>query len=476
MPLDEAVPGFKDTITLAMSGGGWGGQDVDILRWRSFHSAPRLILSSPSNSSGDGEWFGGLDAAGSRIVLHDEYGVVTVRRVTSAGNDLIWGEPTGEAVGLRALSSAWHDTEPGRLAWVSCARGQDGPATVFTLDVADRSAETVLVTSVPDVCNGFPVWIDRWGDWGFALGGDGVRMEEDDLEEGYEWTTLLDSHGVELALFDDRPSEVNLVAAGPAGTVWNEEPVPNQPVSFLLSLDGQRRDPVPGLTATEWVDEARWSPDGSRIALAKLSVVHPWIRIADTATGETLFEIEEANSVVWQPHWSSEGRFLLYARASQGSSETSLVVYDTAAAASVAEVSFPAGRSLEEIRLAAPAEELTPMEWSIALDDSGPGTHTVFMILDVGALLIDEVSRLGGRLMWDQVVVDLCGVSIRGVDLGSLHIGDIYQTSEGCGANPTAMQDAFDEFGLPGTACLTFRFDDQDHDYCAPLSVEPALP
>jgi hypothetical protein len=32
------------------------------------------------------------------------------------------------------------------------------------------------------------------------------------------------------------------------------------------------------------------------------------------------------------------------------------------------------------------------------------------------------------------------------------------------------MQDAFDEYGLPETACVAVRVDGLDHEYCAPLS------
>ncbi len=44
------------------------------------------------------------------------------------------------------------------------------------------------------------------------------------------------------------------------------------------------------------------------------------------------------------------------------------------------------------------------------------------------------------------------------------------QTTEGCGNHPTAMQDAFDEFGLPETAFVTGRFGGLDHEDRAPLS------
>lgn len=111
----------------------------------------------------------------------------------------------------------------------------------------------------------------------------------------------------------------------------------------------------------------------------------------------------------------------------------------------------------------------TPVQWGITPDDQGPGTHTVLMIVDVRPLTIELVEDVSGRLIWDQTVVDLCGINIRREGDGFLHIGDIFQTTEGCGSNPTAMQDAFDESGLPETACLTVRFGRVDHEYCAPL-------
>lgn len=115
-----------------------------------------------------------------------------------------------------------------------------------------------------------------------------------------------------------------------------------------------------------------------------------------------------------------------------------------------------------------------PVQWGIILDDSGPGIHTVSMIVDARPLTLDNVERLSGRLIWvpfGETVVDLCGIEIRQEGNGFLHIGDIFQTSEGCGSNPTAMQDAFDEIGLPETACVTVTVGGVDHEYCAPLGV-----
>jgi hypothetical protein len=73
-------------------------------------------------------------------------------------------------------------------------------------------------------------------------------------------------------------------------------------------------------------------------------------------------------------------------------------------------------------------------------------------------------------------VVDLCGIGIRVNEGLALHIGDIFQTTEGCGSNPTAMQDAFDAYGLPTTACVTVAAGGLDHEYCAPLASSESPP
>jgi hypothetical protein len=112
------------------------------------------------------------------------------------------------------------------------------------------------------------------------------------------------------------------------------------------------------------------------------------------------------------------------------------------------------------------------MTWGITLDDPywGPGIHTVFMIADFHPLTVDQVDDLSGTLIWDETVVDLCNIQFRHVGDGYLFVGDIFQTVEGCGSNPTAMQDAFDEFGIPNVACLTVTAGGVDHEYCAPLN------
>jgi hypothetical protein len=138
-------------------------------------------------------------------------------------------------------------------------------------------------------------------------------------------------------------------------------------------------------------------------------------------------------------------------------------------------VTVPLPPQVGDIRTSEPvpaAEQFTPVEWGIALEEEswGPGVYTVFMTVDVRPLLPDQVEDVSGRLMWDETVVDLCNIGLDDVGDGFLHIGDTFQTIEGCGANPTAMQDAFDEFGLPETACVAVRLDGVDYEYCAPLT------
>jgi hypothetical protein len=114
---------------------------------------------------------------------------------------------------------------------------------------------------------------------------------------------------------------------------------------------------------------------------------------------------------------------------------------------------------------------LTPADWQIDLDHGGPGIHTVLMILYVHPLTVDDVEDLSGRLVWDETVVDLCTIQIRSAGDDGLRVGDIFSTNdEGCKDNPTAVQDAFDAFGLPDTACVTVRAGGIDHEYCSPLN------
>lgn len=117
-----------------------------------------------------------------------------------------------------------------------------------------------------------------------------------------------------------------------------------------------------------------------------------------------------------------------------------------------------------------------PVQWGISLDDPewGPGVHTLYMVVEVQPVIVEAMAgghaeEVSGRLVWDETVVELCGIGIRCVGEDYLHVGDIFQTVEGCGDDPSAMQEAFDKFGMPREACVSVGSDGVDHEYCAPL-------
>ena len=112
---------------------------------------------------------------------------------------------------------------------------------------------------------------------------------------------------------------------------------------------------------------------------------------------------------------------------------------------------------------------LTEVEWTILLNDPG-GVHSIFTIAAVRPLTEAAIEDLYGFLVWDgETVVDLCNVEVRGGGSGYVHIGDGYQTTEGCGTNPNAMQEAFDLLGLPDIACVGVVTNDRSYRYCASL-------
>lgn len=478
VPLGEAVPGFADAVTMTVSGGIWG-EEMDIVRWRPSQPEPETVVSFREGSPYGWEWFAGLDAAGTWYATQDQYDVLSVRPVAEVPDEEAWWEPTREVVGIRVIGVAWHDTSPGRLAWLSCLRAHDGPAALHTLDVADRSAEPVFVGQFSDACGESAVWIDHWGDWGFALGRMGDWVGDDDWDEGPPaWTVLLDPNGAELAELQQGPGGADMVGAGPGGTVWNEEPMDGAPTSFLLSLDGQQRTAISGVSEGEWIHQARWSPDGSSIALVILGspAAQSSIRIVDAAAGEIVSEIEELGPIVFETCWSSDGRYLLvgHDRDEYGAAGAALVVYDTATAGIAIERPLPERHYFREIRTFEPSSivvEFTPVAWDIALEESwGPGVYTLRMVVDASPLLPDQLESLSGKLVWADTVVDLCNIGVDDAGGSFVQFGDTFQTIEGCGENPTAMQDAFDQFGLPDLACLLVASGGVEHEYCAPLS------
>ncbi len=487
VPLGEAVPGFTDTITMAV----WSDPGMDVMRWKPSEPEAETIASFRSDELG---FFAGLDASGSWYAVKDDSGVLRVRPLLGLGSSgtavdvdepWAWSSTFREAVAVRVTTEAWHETEPGRLAWLTCWGTPGGPGTLYTLDVAEGAAEPRPVRSIERVCPedsgawlggwGAGAWLEGWGGWGFAL----VRWEDERVE-----FVLLDGDGIEVASIADDSGNIGLWA-GPGGAIMRTGLPGVSGSSSLLSVDGRRHDRVPGLSHDQWVDDALWSPDGSMLALSlrrSLTDV-PTMRVVEMATGAEIVEIAESEREVWPIAWSKDGRLLFLERSAGDFYEESagngvgeppmeLVVYDTETNLAHS-IPLPEGWFVEEIRtseLALPAEQLTPVQWGITIDDAGSGVHSVDMIVDARPLTPDQVEDVSGRLVWDETVVDLCHMDIREVGAGFVHVGDIFGTGEGCGTDPTAMQDAFDAFGVPETACVSVGVAGLDHEYCAPLS------
>jgi hypothetical protein len=312
------------------------------------------------------------------------------------------------------------------------------------------------------------VHLGGWSDWGFEL----VRWEAN-TGGWVESVVLLDAAGTESATLGDGIR----FAPGPGGAIWTEEASEREAASYLVPADGDTPESVPGLADGEWVVGALWSADGSFLALSpgrSVPDTQESIRIVEAATGTIVGEIVEPERDVSPMAWSTDGRFLFYERMSDVPEQdppVDWVVYDIATG-SATELPIPEGRFVSELRtVPAPVVgQFTPVEWGIDVAEVSPGSavYVVSMIADVGPLVPDGVEELWGKLIWDETTLDLCNLAIREVGDGFLHIGDIFRTIEECGHDPT-MQEAFDEFGIPQTACLAVRVNGLDYEHCDPL-------
>lgn len=294
VPLAEAVPGFADTITTLT----WGDDGVDVLRWRPDQAIPEPMMAFAHGPGGRSR---ALDASGRWYGEIRDGGVLAVQAV---GSD---PPQPGSVVAEGARSSAWHGTDPGRLAWLACPEA--GPAgTLHTIDVTARVSTAELMLPVDGACGAAAAWLAAWGDWG-------VLLETPDGEHVVQ--TLLDPTGTRVATGSDAPGDSWMIAGGSnSTTIWTVDPLGPEPTSFMLSADGERRRPVPGLAAEEWLDAARPSPDGSLLALLprRTFADDPVVRIVDSASGAVVAEFPEPSWEIWAIAWSTDSRFFLYQR------------------------------------------------------------------------------------------------------------------------------------------------------------------
>lgn len=331
VPLREAVPGFTETITAVT----WSNQGVEVLRWPASESAPATMLA-----------LGHVDGGRNRSADASGRWLVEIRGESALGvyvvND---GSPrtheprrlSGAFSGARAWSAAWHDAQPGRLAWLACPEEDRGSAPeLHRLDLGDPRSEPAVLSLPGFSCEDRRVWLAAWGDWGMLL----YQTEGSGIVQ-----VLLGGDGRQLARAPLGPQGEWFVGVGPGGTtVWTEGLGRPGASSFLLAHDGIERRPVPGVAGGERLESALVSPGGSLLALVPdLAGSGSMVRIVAVDTGDVVAEIIESRSWVSKMVWSTDGRFLVYERWPDVASNwagvprhVELVFYDTELATAAA--------------------------------------------------------------------------------------------------------------------------------------------
>ena len=330
VPLSRVVPGFTDTIVMLTT----PPESFNVVRWNASEPTTDVVLSIERDPFGEGGgWPIGLDASGSWFARVLEDGVLIVHPVPDGGQDAL----VHEAIGLRVGSAAWHDTDPGRLAWLTCSRSLPGPSILTTLDLLDRAAEPVPVRSFEQEC--------EYG-WG-----DGVFLQS--------WS----EDGLAVDVLWDQPSSP--ISSHVDGTLIPTERGDSTP---LEQLDAVSRRPVPGLNDTELLVDASWSPDGAFVAAnitPDIDSPNSVIRIVDVATGAVLAETDGQGSGVISMTWSTDSRFLVYTTLHSTHEHTgpgSLVIHDITTDVRTA---LPLSEFVDEIRthIGDGADPLPQLSW-----------------------------------------------------------------------------------------------------------------
>ncbi len=277
LPLSDLVLGFTDTILLLTT----PVDQFTIAKWPASQTTPEVALAIERDDAHlTGGWPIGLDVSGSWFAQILGDGVLTVHPIPNVDA----AQPAREAVGLRAGSAVWHSTEPGQLAWLTCARSTPGPANLTTLDLTDPASEPVTISSLAEVCA---------SDWD-----DGVFLESWDDEAfvvGLPWDGRSDPILIDV--------ETGEVLSEPYESVLAE------------SVDGRYYRAVAGVTEDELVVDTAWSPDGRLVAVnitPEFDRTASLVRIVDSTTGVVVSERDGQGSGVISMTWSSDGRFLLY--------------------------------------------------------------------------------------------------------------------------------------------------------------------
>lgn len=286
--LSDAVPGFTDEVVMLAT----PPDSFRVIRWHPDEATPELAMSVDRIAE-----YGcspvGLDASGSWFARIRRDNSLVVQPVSGAV-----GQPRSpETVGLNVTSVAWHDTKPESLAWVSCARSESGPATLYTLDISDPAALPEPLRTIGHNCQA-GVWIDSWSEDGVLIG-DSV----------------------------DNPG--NQILVMPDGT---DTPVRIDHRALVDDPTGRYRPSIPGVSDDEPVRGVARAPNGTFSAVVLddyWDAEFPKLRIADAETGQRVIEVSQHGFDIVAMAWSTNGRFLLYELWNLDTDAGELAVYDT---------------------------------------------------------------------------------------------------------------------------------------------------
>lgn len=310
LPLSDVVSGFTDRITMVAT----PMESYKVMRWAPSETVTRVVLEVERDEFDEGSdwsvagWPVGFDASGDWFAHVQSDGALAVS-VVSENRE----EPVETiTVGTHVSSAVWHDTVPGRLAWISCTGSASEPATLYSLQVGDPTAEPVPARTMDKACLGWGdgAWLQEWSD-------------EDPRIESESWDAL--------------------------------DPV-------FVDAEGAEATTVPGLADGESVGSYVRSPDRTLVALTPEA---PWdidpsaswdartsrLRVMDAATGGILAEVSEYGSEVFTMTWSTDSRYLLYELWNFNTESGALMFYDTLTTTTIR---IPLSEIIDDIQTTSP--------------------------------------------------------------------------------------------------------------------------
>ena len=254
----EVVEGFPDTLVAVTQ---LTGGNLELLTWPV--SGPPRTESLPGFATSQVEFDQSGRMVGMGIPVADSTGVL-----------LSFGTPPRiQPQAADVTGFAWHETEPGALAYTQVIDDQ------WRLSVVDRFRETTLVTSEI----GRDGVVVAWGSWGFAIQ-DGMQA------------TVLNQSGEIARTFEGRLLDVD---ADGRIVLFDGDLVMVEPGGERRQLDGDI-DLIGGL------EMALISPDGT-----KLAVVGGAGHMIIPLDGEGDVTHAPVTSGFPQMAWSSDSRFVV---------------------------------------------------------------------------------------------------------------------------------------------------------------------